>query len=140
MKILLISRCPPYPLHLGDRLIVYHLAEELEGRKHDLDLIAFANQPEDWHEQDNYDMYFNHVELIAEPRRTPADYLRRQLVPGARFPRRADESWSPEMWRAIERRLAETEYDAIHLFGGVTVYEYFHALGGRPAIITPYES
>jgi polysaccharide biosynthesis protein PslH len=140
MKILLISRCPPYPLHLGDRLIVYHLAEELEGRKHDLDLIAFVNQPEDWHEQDKYDMYFNHVELIAEPRRTPADYLRRQLVPGSRFPRRADESWSPEMWRAIERRLMDTEYDAIHLFGGITVYEYFHALGGRPAIITPYES
>lgn len=140
MRILLISRCPPYPLYLGDRLIVYHLADELEARHHHIDLLAFANRPEDWHEQDQYDHYFDHVELFPEPVRSQASYLKRLLLPGARWPRTAEQSWSPPMWRAIENRLAAGNYDAIHLFGGIQVYELIGALGGRPAIITPYES
>ncbi len=139
-RILLISRCPPWPLYLGDRLIIYHLAHEFELAGHEIDLLAFTNRPEDWTEQGEYDMYFRHVELIAEPLRSQASYLRRLLLPGARWPKRADESWSPEMWGAIERRLQAQEYDAVHLFGGVQVYEFFGALGGRTAIITPYES
>jgi len=140
VRILLISRCPPYPLHLGDRLIVAHLAEELEGRKHQIDLLAFANRAQDWHEQDNYDFRFEQVQLIAEPRRSQISYLKRAIFPPSRFPRRAEDSWSPEMWRAIEARLDSTRYDAIHFFGGVQVYEFFHALRGLPAVITPYES
>jgi glycosyltransferase involved in cell wall biosynthesis len=140
MRILLISRCPPYPLYLGDRLIVYHLAEELEARHHEIDLLAFANRPEDWGEQHHYDHRFDHVQLIREPPRRQLSYLRRALFPSARWPRKAEQSWSPDMWRAIEARLTNTQYDAIHLFGGIQVYEFFAALGGRPAIITPYES
>lgn len=140
MRILLISRCPPYPLHMGDRLIVYHLAEELEGRKHQIDLLAFANRSEDWHEQDKYDYRFEQVQLIAEPHRSQFSYLKRALFPPARFPKRAENAWSPEMWRAIESKLNSTHYDVIHLFGGVQVYEFFHALRGIPAVITPYES
>jgi polysaccharide biosynthesis protein PslH len=140
MKILLISRCPPFPLHFGDRLIVYHLAEELEARKHEIDLLAFTSRREDWDEQGNYDQRFDCVELIEEPKRTALDYVRRQLAPASRFPRRAEDAWSPEMWRAIERRLAAEQYDVAHLFGGVQVYEYAHALDSLPTIITPYES
>ena len=33
-RVLLISRCPPWPLHLGDRLIIWHLARELAQRGH----------------------------------------------------------------------------------------------------------
>ena len=140
MKILLISRCPPWPLHLGDRLIVYHLGSELELRRHEIDLLAFTNRAEDWDEQDHYDYKFGHVELIQEPRRTLLGYIRRLLWPSARFPRRAEDAWSPAMWRAIERRLDAEHYDVIQLFGGIHVYEYRHALRGLPAVITPYES
>jgi glycosyltransferase involved in cell wall biosynthesis len=140
MRILLISRCPPYPLYLGDRLIVYHLAQELEARHHTIDLLAFADRPDDWGEQGQYDPYFRHVQLIPEPRRTQFSYLRRMLFPSSRWPQRAEQSWSPEMWRAIEARLTTEHYDAIHLFGGIQVYEFYGALGRRPAIITPYES
>lgn len=139
-RILLISRCPPWPLHLGDRLIIYHLAHELDLAGHEIDLLAFVNRTEDWAEQGEYDMYFRHVELIPEPVRSQASYLRRLLLPGGRWPKRAEESWSPEMWQAIERRLQAQQYDAIHLFGGVQVYEFFGVLGGQAAIITPYES
>ena len=140
MRILLISRCPPWPLYLGDRLIVYHLAEELEARKHELDLLAFADRPEDWQEQDKYDYLFNQVKLFKEPKRSQISYLKRLLRPALRFPKQAEQSWSPEMWRAIEAQLASNHYDAIHFFGGIQVYEFYGALKGQQAIITPYES
>jgi polysaccharide biosynthesis protein PslH len=140
MRILLISRCPPWPLHLGDRLIVYHLIEELEARGHTLDLIALSDRPTDPNETHHYDHRVQHLELIAEPRRTPVDYLQRLLLPGRRFPTQADESWSTALWQAIETRLKSTQYDAIHLIGSIHVYEVFHALKGQPAVITPYES
>ncbi len=140
MRILLISRCPPYPLYLGDRLIVWHLAEELEARHHEIDLLAFTNRPEDEGAQSLYDHLFNNVRLIPEPRRTQFSYALRMVSPATRWPKNAPQSWSPEMWAAIEERLNSTYYDAIQLFGGVQVYEFLHTLGGRPAIITPYES
>ncbi len=140
MRILLISRCPPWPLYLGDRLIVYHLAEELEARKHELDLLAFSNRPEDEQEQQEYDHMFNQVQLFPEPKRSQLSYVRRLLLPQTRFPNTAEQSWSPVMWRTIEEKLTTHQYDAIHLFGGIQVYEFYRALGGRKAIITPYES
>jgi glycosyltransferase involved in cell wall biosynthesis len=41
------------------------------------------------------------------------------------------------MWQAIQ---SSGDYDIIHLFGGIQIYEFFHALNNHPAIITPYES
>ena len=140
MRILLISRCPPWPLYLGDRLIAYHLAEEMEARKHELDLLAFADQADDWHEQSHYDHLFNQVRLFKDPVRSQASYLKRLLLPTSRFPSRAEQSWSPDMWRAIETQLTNNHYDAIHFFGGVQVYEFYGALKGQQAVITPYES
>jgi glycosyltransferase involved in cell wall biosynthesis len=134
---LLISRCPPYPIHLGDRLIIWHLARELSQRGYTIDLLAFANRPEDHAEIDHYRAYFRHITLLDEPRRS---YLKRLLLPGSRFPQAADQAWSPEMWRAIEAHLAQSRYDMVHLFGGVQVYEFCHVLGNLPAVITPYES
>ncbi|MCA9909119.1 MAG: glycosyltransferase [Anaerolineae bacterium] len=142
MRILLISRCPPYPLHLGDRLIVYHLTHELSARGHEIDLLAFYDREEDatGDAQAAYTHMFRHHELIREPPRRVQDYLSRLLIRSARFPRSADAAWSPAMWRAVEHSLAANRYDVALAFGGISVYEYVHALGSLPAIITPYES
>jgi len=142
MQILIISRCPPYPLHLGDRLIVYHLARELSARGHQIDLVAFYDRDEDGADeaQAAYAHLFRHVMLVREPVRTPLTYVKRLLLPGTRFPGRAEASWSPEMWRRVEQQVAENHYAAALVFGGISVYEYARALGGLPAIITPYES
>ncbi|NDJ60839.1 MAG: glycosyltransferase [Chloroflexi bacterium] len=141
MHVLLIARCPPYPLHLGDRLIVYHLGRELARLGHVIDLLAFSDDPAaDWAARDHYADFFDHIELIAEPPRSVASYLRRLIVPGSRWPRAESAAWSPEMWRAIRARLESGGYDVAHLFGGVQVYEYRYALGDLPTIITPYES
>ncbi len=135
--ILLISRCPPYPLHLGDRLIIWHLARELARRGDSIDLLAFANRPEDRGEVEHYRPFFRHITLIEEPRRA---YLRRLIVAGARFPKTAAQTWSPDMWQMIAQHIAQYAYDVAHLFGGVQVYEFHRALDALPAIITPYES
>lgn len=141
MRVLMISRCPPYPIHLGDRLIIYHLARDLRQHGVQIDLLAFANTPADW--QINWAdtaPYFNQVTLIPEPRRGAAAYLRRALLPGQRFPQSAAQAWSPAMWQAIQEHRARASYTLAHLFGGVQVYEFWQAVADLPTVIVPYES
>jgi glycosyltransferase involved in cell wall biosynthesis len=140
MDLLLISRCPPFPPHQGDRLIPYHLARELSARQHHIDLLAFYQQPEDLAEVPRYERFFNSVTLIREPRRSPVGYWMRNQIKSARFPRRAEDCWSPEMWQAIENAILEQPYHVAHLFGGVHVYEYFHLVRQMANVIVPYES
>jgi len=142
LRILLISRCPPYPLHLGDRLIPYHLVRELARRGHRVDLLAFYQQPEDMADVPYYGRFFDSVTLIREPARSPLSLLARALLPGRRFPARRERSWSPEMWDAIAGRLLDgpRTVDVVHLFGGVQVYEYRALARDYPNLIAPYES
>lgn len=140
MDLLLISRCPPFPLHQGDRLIPYHLAHELSGRRHHIDLLAFYQEPEDMAEVPRYEHFFGNVTLIREPKRPLMSYRRRSRQPNTRFPRSADACWSPEMWNTIKRALQSRPYDLVHLFGGVQVYEYLNLLRQIPTVIVPYES
>lgn len=148
-RILLISRCPPYPLYLGDRLILGNLAPILAARNIEIDLIAFtppdpSMTPHEAYERDranvsHYKWHFRSVTLLPEPTRTPLHYLHR-LLPNQHFPKSSAKAWSPEMWNAIEQALATTNYDAVWLFGGVQVYEFAHLLTGQNTVITPYES
>lgn len=140
MDVLLISRCPPFPLYHGDRLIPYHLGRELSARRYHIDLLAFYQRPEDVAEVPRYEQHFNSVTLIPEPRRSLRSYWQRNRQPARRFPRRAEESWSPPMWEAIERAIRDRAYDVVHLFGGVHVYEYWPLARQLPNVIVPYES
>src|SRR5690242_15133599 len=112
MNILLISRCPPYPLHLGDRLIPYHLAQEL-SKRHSIDLLAFYDQPDDSTNVEHYKQFFRSVKLIHEPRRSTAQMINRAIKPGRLFPHTATEAWSGEMWQAITAQLATQHYDIV---------------------------
>jgi glycosyltransferase involved in cell wall biosynthesis len=140
MDLLLISRCPPFPLYHGDRLIPYHLARELSPRNYRIDLLAFYQQPEDLADVPRYEEFFSSVKLIREPVRSWGSYWRRYRLSTARFPRRAEESWSPEMWEAIRQIFHSRAYDVVQVFGGVQVYEYFHLIRHLPNVIVPYES
>lgn len=140
MDLLLISRCPPFPLYHGDRLIPFHLARELSERRYQIDLVAFYDRPEDLAEVPRYERLFHDVTLIREPRRSAWSYWQRRRNPAARFPRRAEESWSPEMWRTVQRLVEERPYDLVHVFGGVQVYEYWRLVNKLPNVIVPYES
>ena len=138
--ILLISRCPPYPLHLGDRLIIWHLARELAGRGYVIDLLALYDREDDPRHIDQYRHFFRHIALYPEPRRTSLDYLRRLLLPGSRFAGTAERSFCPQLWRAIAERLQAHDYDLVHCFGSVSVYGYHTLFADTPNLITPYES
>jgi glycosyltransferase involved in cell wall biosynthesis len=140
MRILLISRCPPYPLHWGDRLIVYHLARELAAQGHEIDLLALTEQFDDLAERQHYADFFASVHLLPSPPRALPGILRRLLLPASRFPTDAAGSTSPEMWAAIRARIAQHHYDVAHFFGGVQVYEYAQAVADVPKLIAPYES
>lgn len=139
-RLLLISRCPPYPIHLGDRLIIWHLARELARRGYAIDLIAFAQRASDWDEIDAYRAHFQQVTLLEEPARTPLMYLRRALLRHERYPQDADQAWAGNLWQAVAQHLAAQSYDVVHVFGGVQVYEIAPLLADQAALITPYES
>ncbi len=138
--ILLISRCPPYPLHLGDRLIIWHLARELAGRGNVIDLLALYDRDEDMRQIAEYRQFFRHIELFAEPRRTSLAYLRRLLQPSARFAKSAEASFCPPLWHGINGRLNARNYDLVHCFGSISVYEHHPLFAHLPNLITPYES
>ena len=84
---LLISRCPPYPLYFGDRLIPYHLARQLASRHYHIDLIAFYDSAEDIANIPRYDKYFRNIQLIPEPKRGRSAYLDRLRRRGGMFPK-----------------------------------------------------
>lgn len=138
--ILLISRCPPYPLHLGDRLIIWHLARELSQRGYVIDLLALYDRDDDPGHVDRYRAYFRHIELFREPPRASLAYLRRLIDRSARFAHSAERSFCPPLWRAIADRLRRFDYDLVHCFGSVSVYEFYPLFADRPNLITPYES
>src|SRR5688572_23533081 len=137
---LLISRCPPFPLYQGDRLIPYHLARQLSSRHYYIDLIAFYNDPRDIAEIPRYERYFRDIQLVREPYRGTFDYFSRMRREDEMFPTQASEAWSPEMWEAIQSRLSTFRYDMVKLFGGIQVYEYRDLVRTLPNVIVPYES
>ena len=138
--ILLISRCPPYPIHLGDRLIIWHLARELARRGYIIDLLALHDRDDDPQHLDKYRSFFRHVELIREAKRTGLTYLRRLLDSSSRFAASTEASFCPALWRMIDDYLRRYDYDLAHCFGAVSVYEYHPLVAHLPNLITPYES
>lgn len=137
-NILLISRCPPYPLHFGDRLIVWHLAKELSQRGYTMDLLALTQHDSDADNVSYYQSFFRDIQLFFELPRSQIMYLKRLL--GPHYPQDSSSAWQPDLWIAIEQKMAKNDYDIVHLFGGVHVYEFAHLLQNIPTVITPYES
>lgn len=138
--ILLVSRCPPYPLHLGDRLILWHLARELSRRGYTIDLLALYDQESDTEQTAEYADCFRRIELVREPRRDAVAYLRRLLFRSARFAISPDKSFCPPLWRTIDTHLKRYDYDLAHCFGAVSIYEFYPLFADLPNLITPYES
>jgi glycosyltransferase involved in cell wall biosynthesis len=137
MEVLIASRCLPWPLVEGDRLILHHLVRELTARGHGCDIVAFGSADEGRESLTRSASVCRELRVVGERRRSRWQYLARLARP---FPRAADGAWNPEMWRAVEERLAARRYDVAHVFGGSPVYELRHLVTRIPAIIAPYES
>jgi glycosyltransferase involved in cell wall biosynthesis len=137
MRVLIVSRCLPLPLHRGDRLILYHLLRELRALGHRCDVIALCQHPRDDDDVARSAALCERMVPVAEQARWRVQYLWRLARP---LPATAAQSWQPRMWRAIEERLTSARYDLVHVFGGIQVYDFRNLLRGLPAIIVPYES
>jgi len=140
MKILFISRCPLYPIHWGDRMTIYHITRELADAGHTIDLLAYTQLDDDADWLPHYEQFFRHIELLPEPHRSPISLLKRLFIPQIRFPTNATGAWGQEMWSLIERYLRNNDYDAVHLFGGIHVYEFYHLVKNHNALVMPYDS
>lgn len=138
--VLLISRCPPYPTTLGDRLILWHMTRELSRRGYTIDLLALYDREDDAAQRAQYERFFRHIELIPEPRRAGGAYLRRLFIPATRFAAAEAASFCPALWRKIVDYLSRYDYDLVHCFGAVSVYEFHPLFAHLPNVITPYES
>ena len=121
-------------------MIIWHLARELSRRGYIIDLLAFYDRADDLDQIDEYRDFFRHIELIPEARRVGTAYLRRLFDPSLRFADTASKSFSPQFWQAISDRLRRVDYDVVHCFGSVSVYEYHPLFADKPNLITPYES
>ncbi len=137
MNILFVARCLPWPPHHGDRVILYQLLPELAARGHACDVVALAQPDDTGEDAARGAAVCRRLDVVREAPRSHLQYLTRLRRP---FPRRAAESWNPELWRVVEHRLASQRYDVVHLFGGVTVYEVREAVRSIPSVIVPYES
>ena len=121
-------------------LIVWHLTRELSRRGYVIDLLALYDRDDDLEHVDRYRACCRHIELFREPARDSLAYLRRLIDRSARFAHSAERSFCPALWRAIAKCLSRHDYDLVHCFGSVSVYEFHPLFAERPNVITPYES
>lgn len=140
LRILFISSCPPYPLYLGDRLIVGNLVRELNKLGHSIDFIGHASKEEDFNQTEHYAAYLDDIELYRIPAHDRNFRFKRLLQPATRFPKTHQEAWAKDMWGGIEKKLAENQYDFVHVFGAKYVHEFYHLIQHLPHVIVPYES
>ena len=103
-------------------------------------MLALYDREDDPQHVAKYRSFFRHIELSREPRRPGSAYLRRLLDPSARFADSAEKSFCPPFWQNIADYLDRYDYDLVHCFGAVSVYEFHPLFAGMPNVITPYES
>lgn len=137
MRILFISRCPPLPLHFGDRLMLYYLVRELTAMGHEIELLALdlddarvasigATGPN------------GRYEIVRERTRYPLGYLMRLFRP---FPGSANRCWNPELWERASQKIKARQFNVVHFFGGIQVYELRNLVKGLlPTVIVPFDS
>ncbi len=67
MKILFLANRVPYPPFRGDKLKIHNLAKRLKG-KHELHLITFVQNSEEWQYEEILHEFFDNVTLIPLPK------------------------------------------------------------------------
>jgi glycosyltransferase involved in cell wall biosynthesis len=137
MDILFIAQYPPYPTAPSERALLYYLARELTRRHHIVDLLCFYEEPEELADVPRYAHYFRDVDLVPRPMVTISQLQTRHKREDLRFPKTADLSFAPDMWREIEAQTHKRHYDTVQVFGGFLMYEYGRLLRRYPHFITP---
>ena len=141
MDILLISRCPPFPLYYGDRLIPYHLARELSGAASP-DRSAGVLPAAGRHRR-RAALRALFPQRQADPRAAPHQPRLLAAQPQRRSafsPIGGGKLVAGDVGTRFNGWCGSASYDVVHLFGGVQVYEYLPLVRRLPNVIVPYES
>ncbi len=113
MKILFVANRFPYPPFRGDKLKIWHLAQVLAARGHELHLVTFLENPDDRKYLPELEKYFRRIELVSLPRRQSISSVARGLF--SKSPLQVLYFKSAPMQQRIDALLREEKYDAVHV-------------------------
>lgn len=112
MKILFLANRTPYPPYRGDKLKIFNLAKRL-CKKHELHLLTFAQNEEDFSYRNELEKIFHKVDLVSLPKWRSALNCLGALTSAT--PLQVLYFKSAAMQAKLKEVLAETHFDAVHV-------------------------
>lgn len=112
MKILFIANRFPYPPFRGDKLKIYNLAKEL-SKNHELHLITFAENKNDFELIKNIEPYFKNIEVINLPKFK--SYINVLIGLLGKNPLQVNYFKSKMMKQQVDKLIQNENYDCIHV-------------------------
>lgn len=112
MKILFAANRLPYPPYRGDKLKIYNLARILQ-KNHELHLLTFLQDDEDYQYLPELEKIFKKVTLV--PHYQKDSLLQTFKTIFSKEPLQVGFFKSKKMKKAIDKVLAEDEFDAVHV-------------------------
>ncbi len=113
LKILFVANRFPYPPFRGDKLKIWHLAQVLAARGHELHLVTFLENGEDRQYLPELEKYFQRIELVTLPRVQSVSSVARGLF--SKSPLQVLYFKSAKMQQRIDALLGKETYDAVHV-------------------------
>ncbi len=131
MKILFLANRVPYPPFRGDKLKIFNLAKRLYPH-HELHLLTFAQNEEDWTFADELKKIFASVQFIGLPKWKSA----LNCVAGVfgKVPFQVHYFRSRAMTAAVNNLLAKEQFDVVHV-QHLRMAQYFENISGVPRIL-----
>jgi sugar transferase (PEP-CTERM/EpsH1 system associated) len=112
LKLLFLANRVPYPPYRGDKLKIYNLARRLQG-KHELHLLAFAENKEDLGYEDELKKIFSSVHFVYLPKWLSA--LKCLTALWRSMPIQVLYFQSAKMKRKLAEVLNQDKFDAVHV-------------------------
>lgn len=112
MKLLFLANRVPYPPYRGDKLKIFNLARRLQG-KHELHLLTFAQNEEDWTYKAELKKIFKEVHFVNLPKWQSALHCLAAVADN--IPVQVHYFRSETMKRRLATILAEHHFDAVHV-------------------------
>jgi sugar transferase (PEP-CTERM/EpsH1 system associated) len=113
VKLLFLANRTPYPPYRGDKLKIYHLAKRLAAKGHELHLLSFAQNEEDFAARGELEKIFKEVHLVALPGWKSAMHTAAALWDS--LPLQVLYFQDSAMEHKLKEVLSAHSYDAVHV-------------------------
>ncbi len=113
MKLLFLANRTPYPPYRGDKLKIWHLARQLVKKGHELHLLTFAQNQDDWDAKSKLETVFSSVTQVGLPSWKSALHC----LSAAFDPKPVQVLYFQDaaMRTALKDMLAKHAFDAVHV-------------------------